>query len=159
MESRHGRKMRYMSTYLLKICPNLWMLKNRTKMVYSWFLTKLCCHDCGKVNILSLYVSIILIWTVIHGFGLFPFNILSVFVFPLLVHGEYFHESPLCNYFYTTFASWLLINTSNYQKPVWMRCACESLNGIMQIDFDWFTMMIRPLQAWIQGIGCPIFYI
>ena len=61
METRHGRKMRYMSTYLLKICPNLWMLKNRTKMVYSWFLTKLSCHNRGKVNILSLYLSIILI--------------------------------------------------------------------------------------------------
>ena len=37
-------------------------------------------------------------------------------------------------------------------KQVWMGCKCESLNVLLQIDFNWCMMMTGPLLAWIQKL-------
>ena len=44
----------------------------------------------------------------------------------------------------------IIIN--NYQKQMWMGCECESLNGLLKIDFIWF-MMTGPLLVWNKKLA------
>ena len=51
----------------------------------------------------------------------------------------------------------VLIITSNYRKAGVIGCKCESLNGLLQIDFNLFMMMTGSLLAWIQILAVQHF--